>query len=322
MRDINCKLPAHGLMFHHFYNEFHPVGQGAISANDLADLIQFVGPDRILRAPEWIDRVDARRLQPGDICITFDDGLCCQYDVAVPVLRRFGISAFFFVNTGIEIGDAYRLEFYRYFRTVAFSTVDDFYNAFMVALEKSKHAERARPALADFTPANYLSDYPFYTEGDRIFRFIRDEILGPIDYHQLMDDMTASYKCICDDDMRKRLWLSRDQIVALSEEGHIIGMHSHSHPTVLKALSQKDQECEYKTNRDLLAEILGAPPICMSHPCNSYDCGTLGILNRLGIRLGFRANMVEGFASNLEYPREDHANLMKELAFEHCGLYK
>ena len=37
-------------------------------------------------------------------------------------------------------------------------------------------------------------------------------------------------------------------------------------------------------------------------------------LRELGITLGFRANMARSSFSELEYPREDHANLMRAIA--------
>jgi hypothetical protein len=52
----------------------------------------------------------------------------------------------------------------------------------------------------------------------------------------------------------------------------------------------------------------------MSHPCNSYNATTLSVLRELGITVGFRANMAAGKISELEYPREDHANLVGALA--------
>ena len=51
----------------------------------------------------------------------------------------------------------------------------------------------------------------------------------------------------------------------------------------------------------------------MSHPCNSYNDNTLNILEQLGIKLGFRANLSEGFSSNLEIPRIDHSEILKLL---------
>ena len=60
----------------------------------------------------------------------------------------------------------------------------------------------------------------------------------------------------------------------------------------------------------IVARLLGARPIAMSHPCNSYNATTIGVLRELGVQLGFRANMAAGFGGHLEQPREDHANVM------------
>jgi peptidoglycan/xylan/chitin deacetylase (PgdA/CDA1 family) len=313
MRDLYHKLPPHGLMFHHFHDAFHTAGQGAINAEELIELIEFIGRHRILGAEEWFVLHDAGELRSGDTCITFDDGLRCQYDVAAPVLRKYGIKAFFFVNTGVSTSDGYRLEFYRYFRTVAFSKVDEFYRAFMAIVYSSEYGEKVREALCGFSPSDYLKDSPFYTEGDRVFRYLRDDVLGPTSYFSLMDTMAASYGYVCDNAMKSRLWMGKEQLRNLSREGHIIGLHSHTHPTALKRLSSHDQKFEYLCNSNALADILCKPPVCMSHPCNSYSDETLDILRNLGIRLGFRANMVDGYGSGLEYRREDHANLLKEM---------
>jgi len=58
----------------------------------------------------------------------------------------------------------------------------------------------------------------------------------------------------------------------------------------------------------------------MAHPTNSYTAGTLDVLKRLGIRCGFRSNMVPARAGEglnptpLELARQDHANIMAQLA--------
>ncbi len=57
----------HGLMFHHFHDQIHPPGQGAISAAQLAEMIAFLGRDRILSASEWLDRACNSTLLPEHI---------------------------------------------------------------------------------------------------------------------------------------------------------------------------------------------------------------------------------------------------------------
>src|SRR5690348_4468616 len=135
-----CKIPPRywrgrsviprGIMFHHFSDAVHPRGQGAISEDDLVCMIRFLGRENILDAPEWMDRALAGRLGEDEVCLTFDDALRCQYDVAAPVLADFGISGFWFVYSSVFEGGLEPLEIYRYFRTVAFPDIDAFCDAF------------------------------------------------------------------------------------------------------------------------------------------------------------------------------------------------
>lgn len=300
-------------MFHHFHGGEHPIGQGSISAEQFADLLEFVGRKRILDADEWQVRAVTGRLERGDLCLSFDDGLACQASIAVPVLDAYDIRAFWFVYTSPQDGEVQRLELYRYFRDVAFESVDDFYAAFDARLRDSMWWPEVQGALADFSPHRYLAEFPFYSDGDRRFRFLRDRVLGPERYFALMDSMVAEagYDPVS---VTRSLFLSGDDIRTLHNSGHRIGLHSHSHPTRLEDLNAAAQTEEYRTNAARIEALIGEPVSCMSHPCNSYNDVTLKVLDEMGIEIGFRSNMhpVEK-PGRYEYPREDHANLIKEM---------
>jgi peptidoglycan/xylan/chitin deacetylase (PgdA/CDA1 family) len=306
-------MQPHGIMFHHFYDATHPRGQGAMSARELEELILSLGTKRILPAREWVDRAAAGTLSPNHLCLTFDDNLRCQFDVAYPVLKKFGLTAFWFVYTSVLQGKLERLELYRQFRTLYFSSVDSFYDAFIRAVECSDGGRRILKHLAGFNPRTYLAQFPFYTESDRQFRFLRDEVLGPDAYHRVMDELFVTMN-VDVRELSRGLWMDEACLRQLHADGHVIGLHSHTHPTRVEHLSAAEQRREYSTNRDTLTSILGERPTVMSHPCNSYNDDTLNILRDLGITLGFRANMAQSRFSNLEYPREDHANLLAKLA--------
>ena len=52
----------------------------------------------------------------------------------------------------------------------------------------------------------------------------------------------------------------------------------------------------------------------MSHPCGNYSDITLNILKDMNIEMGFRDNMsIKEIRSSLEIPREDHANVFREM---------
>lgn len=305
-------MPPHGIMFHHFHDDRHPAGQGSLSADDLADMIRFLGPKQILPAREWLIRALTDTLYDGKLCLTFDDNLRCQYDVAAPVLRNFGLTAFWFVPTSVMQGKLERLELYRLFRVKCFEQVDDFYEAFFRALATSKHAEPVERALRQFQPGTYLAEFPFYSEADRRFRYVRDEVLGPDRYNRIMDALIGSMGIELDE-LARELWMDSDCLRHLYADGHVIGLHTHTHPTRVAYLHPQMQFREYRDNYMFLMELLGEPPVAMSHPCNSYNAYTLGILWRLGIKLGFRANMTQRQHGALEFPREDHTNVFREM---------
>jgi len=304
----------HGLMFHHFHGMGYHPSQGSISADDFRELLNFVGIERILPADSWLDRAVNGSLDPNAICLTFDDSLRCQFDIAFPVLRDMGLNAFWFIHTAGLEGLLDRTELYRVFRHQYFSSIDEFYESFEQRLAGSAHSDELAAKLKTFDADTYLSEFPFYTAGDRRFHFIRDRILGRERYFSQMDAMIdGSAMDVARES--KKIWLTSEQVSEISKAGHVIGLHSHTHPTQLEKLPRTEQAWEYSKNNETLTAILGTPRRSMSHPCNSYDFNTLEILDELGVEIGFRANMApQQPATRFEFPREDHANIMRMMA--------
>ena len=82
----------------------------------------------------------------------------------------------------------------------------------------------------------------------------------------------------------------------------------------MSKLSKAKQELEYQKNYDHLTDLISKPIKVMSHPCGDYNEITLEILKSMNIDIGFRSNMsVKEILSPLEIPREDHANVFKEM---------
>lgn len=118
-------------------------------------------------------------------------------------------------------------------------------------------------------------------------------------------------------ELSRNVWMSNENLKYLSDRGHIVGLHSHSHPMVLGHLSYEEQWEEYSRNYDHIARVCSKRPVAMAHPVNSYNDHTLQILKRLEILCGFRSNMFpqrEGAELNrtrYEIAREDHANILR-----------
>ncbi len=61
-------------------------------------------------------------------------------------------------------------------------------------------------------------------------------------------------------------FVSSADIVELVRRGHLVGGHSHTHPTYMGRLTRKELEPEWTRSRSILGEILGTPPRTASVP--------------------------------------------------------
>src|SRR4029077_3257129 len=132
------------------------------------------------------------------------------------------------------LGEPDPLEVYRYFRTTKFSTIDEFYNEFFSEVKSEYPIEYEKAALI-YDDTNYLSAFPFYTSNDKWFRYLRDIAFGSNRYNSLIKKVMAKHKFIAEEVLGK-LWVNSDQLKEIHELGHVVGLHSHSHPTTIHKL--------------------------------------------------------------------------------------
>ena len=308
-------------MFHHFHDDgIHKKGQGSIDKDDFYKMINFIGRNNILDADIFFEKFKNNKLKKNEVCITFDDAIKCQIDIALPVLEELKIKSFFFVYTSMFEGKPDNLELFRYFRMNYFKSVDEFYDSFYEVLDKD---------LKSFFENNSITikkkkiKFPIYSTEDIKFRLVRDVFLTKVQYEDAMFLMFKE-KQFNHNDFSKKLFFQKNDLQTLDNLGHLVGLHSHNHPTLLEKLSYDEQKREYEICLSLISDILDKPKNkikCMSHPCGSYNSDTLKILKELGIELGFKQIMTiepeKGMKkvnnSFLEIARQDQADIFKRM---------
>jgi peptidoglycan/xylan/chitin deacetylase (PgdA/CDA1 family) len=302
---------AHGLMFHRFHASADAnAWQGAITPDAFDATLQFVGIENILSPGEWMARLNQGQLEAQHLCITFDDGLQSQLEHAVPVLDRYGIRAFWFVYSCVFNGLPVRGEIYSYVAG-QMGGMEALIDAFLRQCPADMLQQLESDHYAAYA-ARIRAIIPFYSESDLQYRFLRNE--NGSRFETLMDTLLRE-RGFEIDDIARRLWLTNSDLRALADAGHEIGLHSYDHPYEMARLSFDQQRQQYERNRAHLAAVIGTSPRCMSHPLNSYNEDTLQVLKDLGIRCGFRANVVAPpskrvNATTLELAREDAANVL------------
>jgi peptidoglycan/xylan/chitin deacetylase (PgdA/CDA1 family) len=309
-------------MFHHFHdNGIHTKGQGSIDKDEFKKMINFIGKENILDADIFFEKFKENKLKNNEVCLTFDDGIKCQIDIALPVLEDLKIKSFFFVYTSMFEGKPDNLEIFRYFRMNFFENVDEFYKDFYKTLDKDlkiffeKNDNKIKETKIKL---------PTFSIEDIKFRLVRDFFLTKNEYEKIMFLMFKNKKFNFES-VFKKLFFQKNDLIELNSLGHLVGLHSHNHPTLLENLSYSEQKNEYENCLSLISKILNKPKNeikYMSHPCGSYNEYTLKILEELGIELGFHQittiepekNMKKINNSFLEIAREDHANIYTRMS--------
>ncbi|HEX3911685.1 MAG TPA: polysaccharide deacetylase family protein [Solirubrobacteraceae bacterium] len=82
-------------------------------------------------------------------------------------------------------------------------------------------------------------------------------------------------------------FMSSEQVRELAARGHLIGSHSHSHPTYMGKLTRAELDEEWTRSRALLGELLGSPPRTASVPGGFLSAEVIASAGAAGYELLF-----------------------------------
>ena len=105
---------SHSIMFHHFHGTHHPKTQGSINTEQFESIISWLSKGfNILDPQEYKNKIFNNTILKKDICLSFDDALLSQFDIAFPILQKKKIKAFFFIYSTPFLGKTNHMEIFR-----------------------------------------------------------------------------------------------------------------------------------------------------------------------------------------------------------------
>lgn len=167
------------------------------------------------------------------LSISFDDGYADNHDVAVPILRRHGLSATFFIATdyldGGRMWNDTLIEAVRLTRRESF----DF----------------------DGLPGPAVAPQPLGTPLQR--RVVADALIGRIKYLEPVQRQAVVQQVAerTGADLPHDLMMTGQKVVGLRQQGMVVGAHTASHP-ILARLSRDEARDEIRRGRDRLESLL------------------------------------------------------------------
>lgn len=308
-------MKVFGLMFHHFHDETrHKKTEGSISKTQFKKiLINF--KKNIVTPEEFLNQTfqNKNKIKKKMVCLTFDDSIKSQTNIALEVLDDLNLKGFFFSNSFQYENEIGFLECCRYFRNNYFSNIEKFYELFIQNLKKN-FSEKTINTFLKLNKKYFIKwkkISPFYSIKDLEFRLLRDFFLDKDQYNnqliELFNLKGFNYK-----KKNENLHFSKKDLTILSHNGHEIGLHSHSHPIPITDLPLKDIKNEYVKNYDILKKIIRKEIWSMSHPNGYFNINCKTVLKDLGVKIGFANNEISSKKKlNLfDIPRIDHTKLI------------
>ena len=237
---------------------------------DEPDAARFEAQMRWLKA--WFNVLPlpeaARRLRDGSLparaaAITFDDGYADNFTVALPILRRTGLTATFFIAAGYLDGGR-------------------MWNDTVIDLIR-----RAEGQDLDLAHLN-LGRYRIETPDAR--RRSMNELLGKIKY--LDPDQRNDVVARLADEGRmgssSDLMLTTEQLRAMAAAGMTIGAHTVTHP-ILSRVSEEVARAEMTESKERLEAITGGKVALFAYPNGKPTIDYTAIHVRLARETGFEA---------------------------------
>ena len=258
-----------------------------VSPRSLAAQLELLGRTyEFVSRDELVSAVAGEGALPERACVvTFDDGLRCQFELALPVLELLGVPAIFFVP-GKPLAEGRALTVHKIHALR--ERLDD--RALLERLEVS--ADAVDPALAE---AHYRYDTP---EAARV-KYLLNMALPPAERDEAVDALFA--KEFPDEaEFCRELYMGTEEIAALRGS---VGAHSYGHePLTLLSATDLDRDLD---RLGVLLEAAAGEPIRTF----SYPHGTPGTVD---VRVA-RALAAHGFAAAFTMERALNRSLEEPL---------
>ena len=233
---------------------------------------------------EALRALDAGRLPPRTVCITFDDGYRSVHDLALPILRKFNLPATVFVTSGF-VG----------------SGAGNMWN------DRIIHAVQSLPAGSLDLSDIGLACYSLASLDARKQTALRltevGKYLPPEERENLvarLDRMSGMHP--------DALMLTPEMLVTLERNGVEIGAHTISHP-ILTSLDDDSARVEIATGKDQLEAMIGKPVRLFAYPNGKvgqdFDARHVEMVRQAGFFAAFTtaAGAITGDQDRFQLPR-------------------
>lgn len=251
-------------IFHRVLPEPDPIFPDETDAKRFDEILGWITQwFNVIPLEEAVSRLRSNSLPPRAAAITFDDGYEDNFSIAMPLLKKHGISATFFIATGfLNGGRMWNDSVIEAIRRTAKPSLD----LTSIGLDKTPVASLQEKRAAIATIIGALKYDQFDT------RRTKTESIGQLAGIKLPTD----------------LMMTTDQVQQMHTQGMQIGAHTVNHP-ILAKIDLKTAENEILESKLFLEDLLKEPIKLFAYPNGRPGQDYLAEHAALTHKLGFTA---------------------------------
>lgn len=228
-------------IFHRVLPEHDPLMPGEPSIDEFDSIIGWIKKDfQIFRLGEALERFPSESEGKPIAALTFDDGYADNFNHALPILRKHGVAATFFIATGYLDGG-------RMWNDTIIESI---------RLANTGELDLSRLGLDRYTLSNDAEKLSC------IYKLINHcKYLEPT-IRSITTNMIGD---LCGHKLPQNLMMQSDDLRSMQASGMEIGAHTVTHP-ILARLSLAEAKVEIDLGREILQGILGTPINYFAYP--------------------------------------------------------
>jgi peptidoglycan/xylan/chitin deacetylase (PgdA/CDA1 family) len=285
----NCKI----VMYHYvrpIKNSKYPSIKGLELDSFIRQINHLKKNFHILTATEFLDGlIDKEKIKKKSILLTFDDGLKDHYSHVYPILKKNQLQGLFFISSEPtlkrKILDVHKIHFI----LEKNGNRNNLVNEIFQEIKKNKDEYNL------LSPEEYfskLSKPNRFDSGDTIFikrilqrnlpRKLREKIVSDLFIKHVTEDLNS---------FREEIYLNKDEINEMAENGMYFGSHGHSHEwyTQMNEIQLKN---ELKTSFNFCSKInYNENRLIFCYPYGNYNEQVVENVSKMGFVAGLTTDV-------------------------------
>lgn len=226
---------------------------------------------------------DFSGLPERPLLLTFDDGYIDHFTVVFPLLKKYGMQGSFFPSAG-AVSEHRLLDVNKIHHILAVAPVDDLVKDCLEKVEECRGQGIQIPSGRELY--RELAVPNRWDPGEVIFvkRLLQNRLPEKI-RGQIATELFEKYVGIPEETFARELYMNREQIACMKEDGMFFGIHGYDHCWLAKIPTEQMQQ-DIEKAREYFSGIVDERRWVMNYPYGNYSEQVVEYVREKGCVLG------------------------------------